>query len=57
MKNKFYLSSLALVLFTLLGGGSFSGEDIGFFFTIILVVAGVIIVVARIFNIVLSSVR
>ena len=55
MKNKFYLSSLALVLFTLLGGGSFSGEDIGFFFTIILVVAGVIIVVARIFNIVLSN--
>ena len=55
MKNKFYLSSLALVLFALLGGGSFSGEDIGFFFTIILVVAGVIIVVARIFNIVLSN--
>ena len=55
MKNKFYLSSLALVLFALLGGGSFSGEDIGFFFTIILVVAGVIIVVAIIFNIVLSN--
>ena len=55
MKNKFYLSSLALVLFALLGGGSFSGEDIGFFFTIILVVAGVIIVVAIIFNIVLSK--
>lgn len=54
MKNKFYLSSLALVLFALLGGGSFSGEDIGFFFTIILVVAGVIIVVAIIFGIVLS---
>ena len=52
MKNKFYLSSLALVLFALLGGGSFSGEDIGFFFTIILVVAGVIIVVAIIFGIV-----
>lgn len=55
MKNKFYLSSLVLVLFALLGGGSFSGEDIGFFFTIILVVAGVIIVVAIIFNIVLSN--
>ena len=55
MKNKFYLSSLALVLFALLGGGSFSGEDIGFFFTIILVVAGVIIVVAIIFGIVLSN--
>ena len=55
MKIKFYLSSLALVLFALLGGGSFSGEDIGFFFTIILVVAGVIIVVAIIFDIVLSN--
>ena len=55
MKIKFYLSSLALVFFALLGGGSFSGEDIGFFFTIILVVAGVIIVVAIIFNIVLSN--
>ena len=55
MKIKFSLSSLALVLFALLGGGSFSGEDIGFFFTIILVVAGVIIVVAIIFNIVLSN--
>ena len=55
MKNKFYLSSLALVLFALLGGGSFSGKDVGFFFTIILVVAGVIIVVAIIFNIVLSN--
>ena len=55
MKNKFYLSSLALVLFALLGGGSFSGGDVVFFFTIILVVAGVIIVVAIIFNIVLSN--
>lgn len=55
MKNKFYLSSLALVLFALLGGGSFSGEDIGTFFTIILVVVGVIIVVAIIFDIVLSN--
>ena len=44
MKIKFYLSSLALVLFALLGGGSFSGEDVGTFFTIILVVVGVIIV-------------
>ena len=55
MKNKFYLSSLALVLFALLGGGSFSGEDIGFFFTIILVVAGVIMVVAIISAIVQSN--
>ena len=55
MKNKFYLSSLALVLFALLGGGSFSGGDVVFFFTIILVVAGVILVVAIISAIVQSN--
>ena len=55
MKNKFYLSSLALVLFALLGGGSFSGEDVGAFFTIILVVVGVIIVGAIISAIVQSN--
>ena len=55
MKNKFYLSSLALVLFALLGGGSFSGEDVGTFFTIILVVVGVIIVGAIISAIVQSN--
>ena len=55
MKNKFYLSSLALVLFALLGGGSFSGGDVVLFFTIILVVAGVIMVVAIISAIVQSN--
>ena len=55
MKIKFYLSSLALVLFALLGGGSFSGEDVGTFFTIILVVVGVIIVGAIISAIVQSN--
>ena len=55
MKIKFYLSSLALVLFALLGGGSFSGEDVGAFFTIILVVVGVIIVGAIISAIVQSN--
>lgn len=55
MKIKFYLSSLALVLFALLGGGSFSGKDVGFFFTIILVVVGVIIVGATITAIVQSN--
>ena len=55
MKIKFYLSSLALVLFALLGGGSFSGEDVGTFFTIILVVVGVIIVGATITAIVQSN--
>lgn len=55
MKNKFYLSSLALVLFALLGGGSFSGEDVETFFTIIYVVAGVTIVGAIISAIVQSN--
>ena len=55
MKIKFYLSSLALVLFALLGGGSFSGGDVVFFFTIILVVGGVIIVGAKISAIVKSN--
>ena len=55
MKIKFYLSSLALVLFALLGGGSFSGKDVGIFFTIILVVVGVIIVGAIISAIVQSN--
>lgn len=55
MKIKFYLSSLALVLFALLGGGSFSGEAVGTVFTIILVAVGVIIVVAIISAIVQSN--
>ena len=55
MKIKFYLSSLALVFFALLGRGSFSGGDVVFFFTIILVVAGVILVVAIISAIVQSN--
>lgn len=55
MKIKFYLSSLALVLFALLGGGSISGEAVGACFTIILVAVGVIIVVAIITAIVQSN--
>ena len=54
MKIKFYLSSLALVLFALLCGGSFSGGDVVLFFTIILAVAGVSMVVAIISYIVQS---
>ena len=57
MKIKFYLSSLTLVLFALLGGGSFSGEDVGFFFTIILVGVGVFFVSAIIAGIVQSNNR
>lgn len=52
MKTKFSLSSLALMLFALLGGGSFSGEDFSTFFKIILAVVGVIIVGAVISGIV-----
>lgn len=55
MKNKFYLSSLALVLFALLGGGSFSGEDVETFFTIILVGGGITIVGEKISGIVQSN--
>lgn len=55
MKIKLYLSSLALVLFALLGGGSFSGEEIGTFFTIILVVVGITIVAAMITSAVQSK--
>lgn len=54
MKIKFCLSSLALVLFVLLGGGSFSDEELGATFTIILVVVGLIIVAAIIAGIVQS---
>lgn len=57
MKIKFYLSFLTLVLFALLGGGSFSGEDVGFFFTIILVGVGVFFVSAIIAGIVQSNNR
>ena len=52
MKIKFYLSSLALVFFLLLGGGSFSGEDVETFFIIILVGGGITIVGEKIFGIV-----
>lgn len=55
MKNKFYLSSLALVFFLLLGGGSFSGEDVETFFIIILVSGGITIVGEKIFGIVQSN--
>lgn len=55
MKIKLYLSSLALVLFALLGGGSFSGEEIGIFFTILLVVVGITIVAAMITSAVQSK--
>lgn len=54
MKSKIILSSLALLLFALLGGGSISGEDLGFFFTIIIVVVVVVVIGAIISGIVQS---
>ena len=54
MKSKIFLSSLALFLFALLGGGSFSGEDLGVFFTLIIVVVVVVIIGAVITTIVQS---
>ena len=54
MKSKIFLSSLALLLFALLGGGSFSGEELGVFFTLIIVVVVVVIIGAVITAIVQS---
>ena len=54
MKSKIFLSSLALLLFALLGGGSFSGEELGVFFTLIIVVVVVVIIGAVITTIVQS---
>lgn len=54
MKSKIFLSSLALFLFALLGGGSFSGEELGVFFTLIIVVVVVVIIGAVITTIVQS---
>ena len=54
MKSKIILSSLALLLFALLGGGSFSGEELGVFFTLIIVVVVVVIIGAVITAIVQS---
>lgn len=44
MKLKFFLSSLVLLFYALLGGGSFSGKEIGTFFIIILAIVAVIII-------------
>ena len=54
MKSRITLSSLALLLFALLGGGSFSGEELGVFFILIIVVVVVVIIRAIITDIVQS---
>lgn len=48
MKAKFYLSVLVLLLFAILGGGSISGDEIGFFFIMILVMVVICAIVAAI---------
>lgn len=48
MKSKFILSSLALIFFALLGGGSIDGETFGQTFVILLVIVGVVLIVGGI---------
>ena len=48
MKSKFILSTLALILFALLGGGSIDPDDIGGFFVMLLVVVAVVAIIAGI---------
>ena len=50
MKTKFYLSVLVLLLFAILGGGSISGDEIGVFFIVILVMVVIGAIVAAITN-------
>ncbi len=44
MKQKFILSSLILLFFAVIAGGSIEGEDIGNFFIIIIVIVSVIVI-------------
>ena len=53
MKAKFFLSTLALLLFALLGGGSINGDDIGAF----IIASIVMIVVLSIVTAITSSVK
>ena len=48
MKSKFIFSSLALLMFALLGGGSVDSDDMGVFFVIIIVVVAVVVIAAGI---------
>lgn len=48
MKSKFIFSSLALLLFALLGGGSINPDDMGALFIIILVIVLIVVIVAGI---------
>lgn len=48
MKTKFYLSVLVLLLFAILGGGSISGDEIGAYFIVIIVMVVIGAIVAAI---------
>ena len=48
MKSKIIFSSLALLLFALLGGGSVDPDDMGTFFLIIIVIVAVVVIAAGI---------
>ena len=48
MKSKFIFSSLALLMFALLGGGSVDSDDMGVFFVIIIVIVAVVVIAAGI---------
>lgn len=50
MKTKIVLSTLALLLFALLGGGSFTEKELGTFFTLIIVVVVIAIITAIVQN-------
>ena len=54
MRSKFLLSSLALLIFALLGGGSITPDDMGVFFVIIVVIVAVVVIAAGITEIVQS---
>lgn len=55
MKTKFLLSTLALLLFALLGGGSFTEKELGTFFILIIAVVVIVVVGAIITAIVQSN--
>ncbi|MBO4662282.1 MAG: SHOCT domain-containing protein [Bacteroidaceae bacterium] len=55
MKSKFILSTLALILFALLGGGSIDPDAIGFFIVYLFVVVAVVAIIAGITSMVKSN--
>ena len=54
MKTRIILSSLALLLFALLGGGSFSGEEFGIYIIVVIIGGSLYVIVSKIDEIVHS---